>query len=171
VRLALIRFGYRVAWVGLWLLRGVYRVRARGSKGVVVHDGRVLLVRHSYGPRTWELPGGGARRSESSLEALRRELSEELGLDWAAATATPLGMLAGPGRHSAARVACYLVELRGEPQLRPDRREITRIGWFAVDAPPARLGWHVAEALEALASRRSMPADRGASRNGDPRGE
>ena len=44
-------------------------------------SGRVLLVRHTYGPRNWELPGGGAEDGEDPSSTARRELSEETGLD------------------------------------------------------------------------------------------
>jgi 8-oxo-dGTP pyrophosphatase MutT (NUDIX family) len=48
-------------------------------------QGRVLLVRHSYGRRGWELPGGGRRGKESLEEAVRREVREETGLEVATA--------------------------------------------------------------------------------------
>ena len=55
--------------------------RTIGIRGLIV-DGerRVLLVRHTYGPRQWHLPGGGVKRRESLVEALHRELREEVGV-------------------------------------------------------------------------------------------
>jgi 8-oxo-dGTP diphosphatase len=43
-------------------------------------EGRVLLVRHTYGRLNWELPGGMSEAEEAPDEAARRELSEETGL-------------------------------------------------------------------------------------------
>lgn len=61
-----------------WRLAGPRTVGVRG----VVRDaeGRVLLVRHTYGPPLWHLPGGGVKRRESLTDAVRRELREEVGV-------------------------------------------------------------------------------------------
>ena len=44
--------------------------------------GRVLLCRHEKpGKEYWLLPGGGVNSGESLVDALQRELAEELGID------------------------------------------------------------------------------------------
>ena len=44
--------------------------------------GRILLARHEKpGKEYWLLPGGGVESGESLVDALRRELSEEVGID------------------------------------------------------------------------------------------
>ena len=44
--------------------------------------GRVLLCRHEKpGKEYWLLPGGGVESGESLVDALQRELGEELGID------------------------------------------------------------------------------------------
>lgn len=60
---------------------------ARGSEirlrvaGVVVLEGRIVLVRHRAGDAVYHLlPGGGVERGEGMGEALVREIREETGL-------------------------------------------------------------------------------------------
>jgi ADP-ribose pyrophosphatase YjhB (NUDIX family) len=66
--------------------RLVWRVagpRMIGVRAIVVHpdDGKVLLVRHSYGREAWYLPGGGVKRRETIEQAVRREVREEADID------------------------------------------------------------------------------------------
>ena len=52
-----------------------------GAAAVILDtQGRVLLVKHTYGPLNWELPGGGAEEGESIVETALREVLEETGL-------------------------------------------------------------------------------------------
>ena len=47
-------------------------------KGVVAHDGRVILVKNERDE--WELPGGRLERDETPTDCVVREIAEELGL-------------------------------------------------------------------------------------------
>jgi len=52
-----------------------------GAAAVILdQEGRILLVKHNYGRRNWELPGGRVESGESPLDAVRREVQEETGL-------------------------------------------------------------------------------------------
>jgi ADP-ribose pyrophosphatase YjhB (NUDIX family) len=82
------------------LLQRAYLAASRLSRGMtlgvramLVRDGAVLLVRHSYVPG-WYFPGGGVEAGEAVVEALKREVREETG---AALTAPPA--LFGVFRH------------------------------------------------------------------------
>lgn len=52
---------------------------AYAACALIVRDGKVLLVRHSYVPG-WLLPGGGVGRGEAAADAILREMKEEIGL-------------------------------------------------------------------------------------------
>jgi 8-oxo-dGTP pyrophosphatase MutT (NUDIX family) len=57
------------------------RIRDAVRALVLDPDSRVLLVRFEFPTATrWALPGGGLEPGESDLDALRRELEEEVGL-------------------------------------------------------------------------------------------
>lgn len=62
--------------------------RPRAASGALFFDqaGRVLLVRPTYKPM-WEIPGGYVEAGESPAAAVRREITEELGV------ALPVGAL------------------------------------------------------------------------------
>ncbi len=45
------------------------------------HEGRLLLLRQTYGDNRWGLPGGGVDPGETVHQAIVRECSEELGCE------------------------------------------------------------------------------------------
>ena len=58
------------------------RTPLRGCAVVITNfSGDVLLLRHSYGPDVWALPGGGVGAKEDPEDAARREIHEELGME------------------------------------------------------------------------------------------
>jgi 8-oxo-dGTP diphosphatase len=54
-----------------------------GVGGVVIADGRALLVRRGHPPLEgeWSIPGGTLEVGEALLDAVRRELAEETGIE------------------------------------------------------------------------------------------
>jgi len=77
---AAIRRGYRWGYLMLRVWWFVRRPHTRGAAVALWHEGKVLLVRTSY-RNCYALPGGFVRRGEPPLQAARRELHEELGID------------------------------------------------------------------------------------------
>jgi 8-oxo-dGTP diphosphatase len=108
--------------------------RSHLGAGAVIFDsqGRVLLVRQSYGRRSWELPGGGRRPKEPLDSAVRREVREEIGVE--VATAELCGVYYEPGvdQHHFA----FRCELVAGVEPRPSSPEILECGYWPLDALP-----------------------------------
>jgi len=103
-----------------------------GAATVIVDDpDLVLLVKHSYGERNWELPGGRGETRESGEETARREAREEVGLELYDMRLT--GVYWDPS------VDMHHFVFRARVAERPrvaDKSEITEVGWFSRDALP-----------------------------------
>jgi len=102
-----------------------------GVRLILLKDGAVMLVKHTYG-RHWYLPGGGVKKGESLEQAARREAAEELG-----ATLGPLrlfGVYSNFFERKSDHVvvfACDEFTLAG-----PRDREIERAEFFRLKALP-----------------------------------
>ncbi|HEY2160230.1 MAG TPA: NUDIX domain-containing protein [Solirubrobacteraceae bacterium] len=131
------RLGYRLAYGGLrvyWFFR---RPQLSGVKCVLTDRDEVLLVRHTYGPRVWDLPGGAIKRGEPPVGAARREMAEELGVsidDWRS-----LGAVAVTVDHRTDHVHCFQAEAPRR-DLTLDRGEIADAAWFPRTGLPSDLG-------------------------------
>lgn len=98
--------------------------------------GDVLLLKHSYGPDVWSLPGGGLARGEDPMEAARREVREELGIELPRvdATGTLEEVLSG-SPHTA-----HLFAATCDQNPRPDGREVVEARFFPSHSLPEPLG-------------------------------
>jgi 8-oxo-dGTP pyrophosphatase MutT (NUDIX family) len=131
------RLGYRAAYNGLRLYWFLLRPQSSGIKCVITDGEQVLLVRHTYGPRGWDLPGGSVKRDEEPIDTARREMQEELGVsieDW-----RPLGQIEVLIDHRRDRVHCFQAELHG-PQFVIDQGELAAAKWFPMDELPQDVG-------------------------------
>ena len=48
--------------------------------GIIIREGKILLVERRYHPKGWALPGGFVEYGESTDDAVKREINEETGL-------------------------------------------------------------------------------------------
>lgn len=74
--------------------------------------GRVLLIRHEKpGKDYWLLPGGGVNSGESLVDALHRELAEEIGLDDQVPVEGPVAIVdsIAPERSFAAKHVVHII--------------------------------------------------------------
>lgn len=99
-------------------------------------SGDVLLLKHSYGPAVWSLPGGGLARGEDPLDAARREVREELGVELARIEA--IGTLEEVLSGSPHTAHIFAAVCDRQPQ--PDRREVVEARFFPSHSLPEPLG-------------------------------
>lgn len=71
---------YKTAFPVAKLYWRIRRPKGEGSAVIIVRDGNILCVRHTYGSGKWSFPGGDKKRNEKSEDAGRREILEETGL-------------------------------------------------------------------------------------------
>jgi 8-oxo-dGTP pyrophosphatase MutT (NUDIX family) len=134
------RYGYRLAHALLRVWWFLARPSVSGVKCVLTDGDRVLLVRHTYGPRKWDLPGGTTKRDEQPRQTARREIAEELGLSldgW-----SDLGAISGRLEHRRDTMHLFTAEL-SDPHLTLDLGEIEQVEWFRRDQLPPDLGRYV----------------------------
>ena len=127
------RLLYRLAAALQQVIRPLVPIDWGGVKCVLTDDDQVLLVRHTYGSRLWDLPGGGRRRGERPVDAARREMGEELGREidnW-----RPLGRLHARIERHRQTIDVYGAEL-SSPTLRLDLGELEVAAWFERDGLP-----------------------------------
>ena len=124
-------FFYRVAYQLIRLYVFIFRPRLRGGVLCLVEwDDKLLLVRHSYGSRGWNLPGGNMSAGESPEQAARRELKEEVGIEAVELRRTAVfPAIRGSGRPP---VSYFHAVVRG-PQFEVASGEIQEAGWFTFD--------------------------------------
>lgn len=120
----------------LFPLRRTSRDRVTlGVQGLVIDaERRVLLVRHGYRPG-WHFPGGGVERDEPVLEALRRELIEETGVELAGPPEL-VGLFANFESFRGDHIALFRVMSWKRERIPAPNAEIAETGFFAVDALP-----------------------------------
>jgi ADP-ribose pyrophosphatase YjhB (NUDIX family) len=72
----MLRLVYLIYRIYLFFVRPI----TLGVRVMMIKDGQVLLVRHTY-MKGWFLPGGGVKRGETFEGAARREAREEVGAE------------------------------------------------------------------------------------------
>ncbi len=119
---------------GVWLAEPGFMVTVGA---IIVNDnGRVMLLNHEFRTGSgWGIPGGFMEAGEQPLEALRRELREEIGVELDAAELVGVRTLKRPQQVE----IHFRCRLREAAKATPQSMEIKSVGWFDADALPPEL--------------------------------
>jgi 8-oxo-dGTP diphosphatase len=107
----------------------------RLSVASVIRDdqGRVLLVKQTYGHLNWELPGGDVEPGETIVDAATREVKEEAGIEVTADEVTGI-YDEQDMNYLHIVVVCHTAE--PTPLPRADLTEVSACDFWPVDALP-----------------------------------
>jgi ADP-ribose pyrophosphatase YjhB (NUDIX family) len=113
-------------------------------------EGRLLLIRLSYGTETWSFPAGGVGRGEEPVDAARRELAEETGC--VAHGLTLLGVQEDMLRGATIRVHVFSAKVSDHPV--PDDREVIEARFFPTHSLPEPLSMATRRRLDLWRAKR-----------------
>jgi 8-oxo-dGTP diphosphatase len=108
-----------------------------GAGALVVRDGRILLVKRRNPPNKgrWAVPGGLVELGESTLDAARREVREELGIEIEVGSLFEVASTVELDKTGRARYHFIIVDYLARPvggRVRLNL-ESSRYGWFTAE--------------------------------------
>jgi ADP-ribose pyrophosphatase YjhB (NUDIX family) len=106
-----------------------------GVFAAIVDDGRILCVRMNYATHAWTTPGGRVEPGESPLDALKREVLEESGLEVVAGEL--VGVYSKPYKDDI--VLFFRASVVGRNPWQPND-EISDMGYFCRSELPEPMG-------------------------------
>jgi ADP-ribose pyrophosphatase YjhB (NUDIX family) len=122
----------RFLYLGYRIFAFFVRPVVTGVRIMLIQNGEVLLVRHTY-LEGWYMPGGGVKRGESMDETARRESREEVGAELG--TIHLLGVYSNfQERKSDHNVVFVCTDFKAS--LKHDR-EIAEVRFFPITSLPA----------------------------------
>ncbi len=118
-----------------WTMRATHTRFTVTAGAIIFNDsGKVLLLKHRFRAGSgWGLPGGFLEAGEQPLEALRRELREEIGLEVSDAEVFAARSFRKP------RQVEVLFRCRANEAGQPRTMEIERAEWFSLSSLPEGL--------------------------------
>ena len=115
-----------------WTMR-VTHARFTVTAGALIFNdrGQILLLKHRFRAGSgWGLPGGFLENGEQPLDALKRELREEIGMEVESAEIFHTRSFKKPQQVE------ILFLCRANSEVKPREMEIERAEWFSVESLP-----------------------------------
>lgn len=118
-----------------WTMRATHSRFTVTAGAIVFNDnGEILLLKHRFRAGSgWGLPGGFLEAGEQPLDALRRELREEIGLEISDAEIFAARSFRKP------RQVEVLFTCKANGEAKPQAMEVERAEWFSLTNLPEGL--------------------------------
>lgn len=126
----------------------IFRPRRTGVKCLISYDGKILLIRNSYYPDIWTLPGGGVKSSEEPESAVKREVAEEIGLNLESVSL--VGKYESDREYKKDVIHCFYSQLTSSQTLKTSKVEVISAEWFDQNSLPSNISKAVSNSLEML---------------------
>jgi len=125
-----LQFVGSVVFVCAWPAFFIYYKLGYGrTRVILLHEGRVLVMKQWISPGKWALPGGGLHRGESAAEGAARELYEETSLRLDPRQLQPVGV--GHHRCWGLRYDYHVFITKiGSKSVRAQRIEVSELEWL-----------------------------------------
>ncbi len=107
-----------------------------GVGGVVISEGKVLLVKLTYGPAKgmWLIPGGLVDRGETLQEAIKREIFEETGVQVQPSGIVGIRSMVRAGDKITDLYCIFICDVVTSPEkLARDDLEVADVRWMPLD--------------------------------------
>jgi 8-oxo-dGTP pyrophosphatase MutT (NUDIX family) len=137
----LLAFLYPVAKLYWFIFRPV----RTGAKVILINEGDILLVRHSYGDYYWTFPGGGIKKGEEPMQTGLREVWEEVGLRLEKVVF--LGKIKNHYEYKDDTIWAYYGSTK-DRNIKIDNFEIVEAKWFNLNSLPKDLGANAEKIIE-----------------------
>ena len=127
-------------WQSIRQAVGKETVIIPSAAGAIIHEGKILLVRHNV-LKKWQIPGGLQEIGESIQQTVQREIKEELSLDLVAGSliaiySHPKWMIEFPDESKLQQLIFFFL-MEGEiSQINLQTSEIASYQFFAPDEIP-----------------------------------
>ena len=102
-------------------------------KCVIQNEGKILLIRNSYGHKLWTFPGGGIDKKETTEQAIKREVMEEVEIK--VNNLKKIGEFTTTAEYKIDTVTVFVAKSVND-QFKIDEKEILEARWFFPDNLP-----------------------------------
>lgn len=126
----MILIGRILFWIGWPFWFFYFKVSNRRTRVLIVCDNKALIVLGWLSSGRWNLPGGGAKRRESSEAAVIREVNEETKIEISESELIPIGEFNNHRLGLRYRSVIFACELKELPELTLQPFEILKSEWI-----------------------------------------
>ncbi len=116
----------------------IFKPKTFGVKAIILCDNEMLLVKN-ISESKWHLPGGGMHKNELSLDAIKREVKEELNFDLELFSKIKfcdcvlLGTYVSNYEGKQDTIYVYIFKLDSKPKFEIDKSELSDGCWFNIN--------------------------------------